>query len=81
MTVFQMTLQPFGTLNSLRGRFMIPCAVTTLLRVGLFSPKNSFIYKTLGKMRRDVPDPVTDLDLWRLSVVSRSRLDVPGMEH
>lgn len=71
MTVFQVTLQPFGILNSLRGRFMIPCVVTTILRIGLFSPKNTFIYKTLGRTHRNVPVsvPVTNLDMCWLLVV------------
>jgi 26S proteasome regulatory subunit N1 len=48
MTVLQVTLQPFGILNALRNRFVIPFAISFLQRVALFNPKESFTYKTVG---------------------------------
>jgi|TARA_B110000977_G_scaffold49848_1_gene67738 hypothetical protein len=53
MTVLQVTCQPFGILNALRERFMIPFGITALLRVVLFAPKDTFVYYTLGKCTRD----------------------------
>mmetsp|Transcript_40532 Transcript_40532/g.100176 ORF Transcript_40532/g.100176 Transcript_40532/m.100176 type:complete len:321 (-) Transcript_40532:1314-2276(-) len=47
MTVLQVTFQPFGVLNALRARFAIPFVVTLLLRIALFAPKETFVYKTL----------------------------------
>lgn len=48
MTILQVTFQPFGILNALRERFIIPLAVTCLLRVALFSPKESLVYNIIG---------------------------------
>lgn len=48
MTVLQITCQPFGIMNALRERFMIPFGLAFLLRVVLFAPKDTFVYKTLG---------------------------------
>ncbi len=48
MTVLQVTFQPFGILNALRERFVIPFALTALLRIVLFAPKHTFVYQTFG---------------------------------
>lgn len=49
MTVLQLTFQPFGILNVLRERFVIPVGVTCLLRVALLSPKDTYLYKVVGE--------------------------------
>ena len=52
MTILQVTLQPFGILNALRNRFVIPFAISFLQRIALFNPKESFTYKTVGGLKR-----------------------------
>ena len=51
MTVLQVVFQPFGILNALRDRFVVPFAVTALLRIVLFAPKDTFVYQTFGAHR------------------------------
>jgi len=57
MTVLQVVFQPFGNLNVLRDRFVIPLGLVGMLRVGLFSPKDSVAYILLGTHRGRRFDP------------------------
>mmetsp|Transcript_20158 Transcript_20158/g.32643 ORF Transcript_20158/g.32643 Transcript_20158/m.32643 type:complete len:207 (+) Transcript_20158:212-832(+) len=55
MTIAQLTFQPFGILNAMRERFVIPLATTCLLRVALFSPKDTNLYRIFGTSQRGPP--------------------------
>lgn len=50
MTAMQLLVQPFGILNALRGKFIIPLGATIALASAVTAPKTSGLYKAGGAL-------------------------------
>jgi len=48
MTVMQLMVQPFGIMNALREKFIIPLSATGALAVAVCAPKSTGLYKLCG---------------------------------
>ena len=45
MTVMQLMMQPFGIMNALREKFIIPVSATAALAAAVCAPKSTGLYK------------------------------------
>ena len=50
MTVMQLMMQPFGIMNALREKFIIPVSATAALAVAVCAPKSTGLYKLCGAL-------------------------------
>ena len=48
MTVMQLMIQPFGIMNTLRRKFVIPMSATGALAATVVAPKSTGLYKFCG---------------------------------
>ena len=48
MTVMQLLIQPFGIMNALRVKFLVPISATGALAAAVAAPKSTALYKFCG---------------------------------